>query len=228
MRTRIGIAALACAAACALAGCQPDGTDSRGPAVEAPSTEATGGAAGGTTGGAAGGTAGAVTGSTGSGTAEPVVVPDFVGMGLQSAQDAARAKGFHHLKSHDSSGRARLQAFDRHWKVCGQNVKAGTAVPVGTTLDFGTVKVAEECPAADEKEPKVTGGKMPDLNGASVKAARAALDPSTSLRVTDADGGRMVLLESNWRVCTQDPAPGVSLRGQPVLLTAVKYGENCP
>ncbi|MFJ2439428.1 PASTA domain-containing protein [Streptomyces sp. NPDC087658] len=214
MKTGIGIAVLVCAAGLTLAGCNPQVVDdSKGAAVEAPSVEATSPAPG----------------ATESEEAKSAVLPDFVGMGLQSAQDAAQAKGFHSLKSHDSTGRARLQAFDRNWKVCGQNVRAGTTVPVDTTLDFGTVKLAEDCPAADEKEPEAEGGKMPDLGGTSVKAARGALGPSTSITVTDASAdSRMVLMESNWQVCTQDPAPGKALNGQPVELTAVKFEESCP
>ncbi|MEV5428197.1 hypothetical protein [Streptomyces sp. NPDC052701] len=93
-------------------------------------------------------------------------VPDFVGMGLQSAQDKAQKAGFHGLASHDALGRDRMQAFDRNWKVCSQNVKAGTATSTDTTLDFGTVKLAEDCPAKEEKPPTAKGGSGP-ANGAS-------------------------------------------------------------
>src|SRR5690348_5328590 len=41
--------------------------------------------------------------------AAPRKVPDLVGKGLQTAQDAAEAAGFHRLTSHDSAGRARHQ-----------------------------------------------------------------------------------------------------------------------
>lgn len=159
----------------------------------------------------------------------PTAVPDFIGMGLQSAQDAAQAKGFYILTSHDSSGRERLQALDRNWKVCSQNHKAGKVLPLNTELDFGTVKVEENCPAKDAKAPEAAGDTMPKLTGKSVNAARDTLDPGTSIRVTDASpDDRMVLLESNWKVCTQSPAPGTALKGQPVTFTAVKYEESCP
>ncbi|MEW2258278.1 hypothetical protein [Streptomyces sp. NPDC047869] len=70
---------------------------------------------------------------------------------------------------------------------------------------------------------------MPNFHGKSVKAARQALDSSTSITVTDATGAsRWVLMESNWQVCTQKPAAGVRLNGQPVSLDAVKFGEDCP
>ncbi|MFF7530108.1 PASTA domain-containing protein [Streptomyces bobili] len=155
-------------------------------------------------------------------------VPDFVGMGLQAAQDKAQETGFYGLTSHDSLGRDRMQAFDRNWKVCSQNVKAGTSASTGTTLDFGSVKLDETCPDKEQAAPTAAGGKMPDFRGRSVKAARAALDSGTSITVNDASAeDRWVLMESNWKVCAQNPAAGTALKGQPVTFTAVKFGENC-
>ncbi|MFI6730493.1 hypothetical protein [Streptomyces atratus] len=126
------------------------------------------------------------------------------------------------------AGRDRMQAFDRNWKVCSQNYAPGKTIPVDTKLDFGAVKLEEDCPAKDQKESEVEGGKMPNLAGKSVKTARGTLDSGTSITVTDATGDRMVLLESNWKVCTQSPSPGAALTGQPVEFTAVKYDETCP
>jgi beta-lactam-binding protein with PASTA domain len=158
--------------------------------------------------------------------AERKTVPNFVGMGLQSAQDAAQEQGFYSLKSHDALGRDRTQILDRDWRVCSQNVKAGTSQSTDTTLDFGAVKLAEKCPAKDEAAPSAAGGKMPDFRGKSVKAA---LDSSTSFTVKDASGaGRWVLVESNWKVCAQSPAAGTALKGQSVTLNAVKFEETCP
>lgn len=156
-------------------------------------------------------------------------VPNFVGMGLQSAQDTAQKAGFYSLTSHDSDGRARMQVFDRDWKVCSQNIKAGTVTATTAELDFGTVKLTETCPAKDQTPPSAAGGKMPDFHGKSVKAARDALDSGTSITVNDATGAsRWVVVESNWQVCSQKPAAGTKLNGQPVTLNAVKYGESCP
>lgn len=156
-------------------------------------------------------------------------MPNFVGMGLQSAQDKAQELGFYGLDSHDALGRDRMQAFDRNWKVCSQNVKAGTSASTDTRLDFGAVKLEEDCPAKDEKPPSAEGGKMPDFKGKSVKAARGTLDSGMSITVNDASADdRMVLMESNWQVCSQNPAPGTALNGQPVEFSAVKFGESCP
>lgn len=161
--------------------------------------------------------------------AEKKTVPDFVGMGLQSAQDTAQKQDFYHLTSHDSLGRARMQILDRDWKVCSQNVKAGTTTATNTKLDFGAVKLDETCPAHDQAAPSAAGGTMPNFHGKSVKAARQALDSSTSITVNDGTGAsRFVLLESNWQVCSQAPAAGAKLHGQPVTLEAVKFGESCP
>ncbi|MCW5253153.1 hypothetical protein [Streptomyces sp. SHP 1-2] len=160
---------------------------------------------------------------------EDLTVPDVVGMGLQSAQDRAQETGFLALGSHDALGRGRMQAFDRNWKVCNQTPAAGTRAPSDTRLDFGAVKLREECPAKEERAPSTDDGRMPDFRGKSVKAARHALGSSASLTVDDAsERGRMVLVESNWRVCAQSPAAGVAANGQPVALTAVKFGESCP
>lgn len=158
-----------------------------------------------------------------------VTLPNFVGMGLQSAQDTAQAAGFYALTSHDALGRDRLQALDRNWQVCSQNYAPGKTIPTDTTLDFGAVKLDEQCPSKDKPAPSAAGATMPDFGGDSVKAARAALDSSTSITVEDASGqDRMVLMESNWQVCTQNPSPGKALTGQPVEFTAVKFGETCP
>ncbi|MBK3559879.1 hypothetical protein JHN55_25815 [Streptomyces sp. MBT56] len=211
MNIRTLTIALACAATVALVGCDPAATEPTPdtPAATEPATKAPAPSA------------------TEEEPAEKKAVPDFVGMGLQSAQDAAQAEGFYSLKSHDSAGRDRMQAFDRNWKVCSQNMAPGKVIPTDTTLDFGAVKLEETCPADDKQAPEAAGGKMPDLVGESVKAARGALDSGTSITVTDAAEDRMVLMESNWKVCTQSLAPGAALNGQPVEFTAVKFEESC-
>ncbi|MFD9213212.1 hypothetical protein ACFVY9_08870 [Streptomyces sp. NPDC059544] len=166
------------------------------------------------------------TATSGAGAAQ---LPDLVGMGLQSAQDRAQSLGFHALTSHDALGRGRNQVLDRNWKVCSQKPRPGDH-PTGTRIDLGAVKLEETCPARDEGgTPTTAGATMPDFRGKSVRVARRSLDTSTGLRAEDASPeGRIVLVESNWRVCTQDPAPGAPLNGRPVMLTAVKFDESCP
>lgn len=156
-------------------------------------------------------------------------VPALVGKGLQSAQDAAQAAGFYNLTSHDSAGRDRMQILDRDWKVCSQTPKAGTTAPTSVKIDLGAVKVNETCPATDQKPPAKAGKTMPNFVGKGLNTATEALPSDTSITPTDASGqDRMILIESNWQVCTQSPAPGAPLTGQPVTFGAVKFGESCP
>ncbi|MDR3080463.1 MAG: PASTA domain-containing protein [Streptomyces sp.] len=212
MRTRIiSIAALCVLSVSSLAACGPSDSGPSKPSGQSTSTSA------------------APSSATTAPGGEEKTVPDFVGMGLQSAQDKAQAAGFFSLTSHDALGRDRMQVLDRDWKVCSQSVPAGKRASTTTELDFGAVKLDETCPSKDESAPPAAGRKMPDFKGKSVKAARGALDSGTSITVKDASGeDRFVLVESNWQVCSQTPAAGATLSGQPVELKAVKFGESCP
>ncbi|MER6445987.1 hypothetical protein DEJ51_31350 [Streptomyces venezuelae] len=163
-----------------------------------------------------------------SATKKTATLPHLVGKGLQSAQDEAQAAGFYSLKSHDALGRDRLQALDRNWKVCSQTPAAGAGIDTGTAIDFGAVKLEETCPAADAPAPKPAGDTMPDFVGQGMKAVRGALPSNASITVKDALQGRMVLQESNWKVCAQDPKAGTALSGQPVSFTVAKTEESCP
>ncbi|MFD7690090.1 hypothetical protein [Streptomyces sp. NPDC059781] len=161
-------------------------------------------------------------------TESTATLPDMAGKGLQSAQDEAQAAGFYLLTSHDALGRGRNQLLDRNWKVCAQTPAPGEH-ETDTEVDFSTVKLEESCPASgDQAEPEEAGSTMPDFAGKSVKVARQALDSSTSITVDDVSGqDRMVLMESNWQVCSTDPTAGAQLDGQPVTIGAVKFGESC-
>ncbi|MFJ3728715.1 hypothetical protein ACIPYQ_39965 [Streptomyces sp. NPDC090045] len=206
-------AALAATAATllALTACNPQTTDTNKPA--APSTPVP---------------AAPAPASSAPTAAKTATLPNFVDKGLQTAQDEAQAAGFAILKSHDALGRDRLQALDRNWKVCSQTPTAGANVDTGTTVDFGAVKLEESCPAADAPAPKPAGSTMPDFAGQGMKAVRGALPSNASITVKDALQSRMVLQESNWKVCSQDPKPGTALTGQPVSFKVVKTEESCP
>ncbi|MEU3777560.1 PASTA domain-containing protein [Streptomyces sp. NPDC032472] len=172
--------------------------------------------------------------STGSAAGKPggakqAALPNLVGMGLQAAQDAAQAAGFFSLTSHDALGRGRAQVLDRGWKVCSQTPGPGGGVDTTTKIDLGAVKLEEECPAKESAPPSApAGGTMPNFIGKSMKVARQALPGNTSITVKDALQDRMVLQESNWRVCTQNPPTGTPLTGQPVAFHVVKFEETCP
>ena len=160
-------------------------------------------------------------------------VADFVGKGLQTAQDDAQAAGFSNLTSHDATGRARHQILDRDWKVCFQTPAAGTTASSGSRLDFGVVKLDETCPATDQgtqSPAAVTEGQaMPNFIGKSLNVAVGSLPSSTSITTKDISGqDRLIIVQSNWKVCSQDPASGAQFNGQPVTFGVVKFGEPCP
>jgi hypothetical protein len=160
----------------------------------------------------------------------PAALPDLTGKGLQYAQDAAQASGFRTLTSHDALGRGRHQILDRDWRVCSQLPPAGQ-LSTSTPIDFGAVKTDETCPATDNPRPS-TGSAgaevMPKVVGLSGAAAQAALGGNASVTLSDATGaGRVVVVPSNWRVCSQSPAPGTPYAGVPVALKVVKYRETC-
>ena len=161
-------------------------------------------------------------------TPAPKQLPSLVGMGLQSAQDAAQQAGFFNLASHDSLGRTRTQILDRNWKVCFQTPAPGL-VATDQKIDLGAVKLEEECPAKEAGPAPKADVTMPDFAGKALSVARQALDLGTSILTKDVSGmGRIILLESNWKVCRQSPSPGTKLAGQPVTLSAVKFEEPCP
>lgn len=160
---------------------------------------------------------------------EEAALSNLVGKGLQTAQDEAQAAGFTNLISHDALGRGRDQLIDRNWQVCQQEPAAGT-LPSDSRIDFATVKLDEECPEdGKSKQPPKVDTKMVDFTGKSLKAARAALPSNASIDTEDVSGeDRAILVESNWQVCGQEPPAGEKYEGQPVRLSAVKFGESCP
>ncbi|WP_092654378.1 PASTA domain-containing protein [Actinopolymorpha singaporensis] len=149
-------------------------------------------------------------------------------MGLQSAQEAARGAGFTDLTSHHALGRGRRQILGRSWRVCTQSPARGRWAK-NSPIDLGAVRLEEHCPADDQgRRPMRVSTTMADFRGRSLAVARAALPEDTSIEEVDGTGGgRAALLESNWRICTQSPAPGTRLHGQPVSFTVVKFTEGC-
>ena len=75
-------------------------------------------------------------------------MPDLVGQNLQDAQDELQSVSGNPLfysASHDLAG-SRNQVLDSNWKVCTQNIPAGSTFTDDTTVDFGVVKLDEICP----------------------------------------------------------------------------------
>ncbi|MFD5329126.1 hypothetical protein [Streptomyces sp. NPDC127092] len=86
---------------------------------------------------------------------------------------------------------------------------------------------ATTAPGTPTAPVRVEDGFMPDLRGGSVAGAYGQL--SGSMRFEDASGqGRTVPTTSeDWKVCTQDPAPGARVEGRTMVIGAVKQDENC-
>jgi hypothetical protein len=75
------------------------------------------------------------------------VMPDLVGVDLQTAQNTVQDNGVFFSVSHDLLG-SRSQMLDSNWIVCTQSIPAGERVTgdVEGQIDFGAVKREESCP----------------------------------------------------------------------------------
>jgi hypothetical protein len=75
-------------------------------------------------------------------------MPNLVGSNLQDAQDTIQRLtdfGIAVTTSHDATGAGRQQVLDRNWKVCSQSVAPGETITSNTSIDFGAVKLEEDC-----------------------------------------------------------------------------------
>lgn len=75
-------------------------------------------------------------------------MPNEVGKVLQDAQDDIQAISGNPLfftRSTDATGAGRHQILDRDWKICAQNVPAGTSVGADADIVFSVVKLSESC-----------------------------------------------------------------------------------
>ena len=157
-------------------------------------------------------------------------LPDGVGKVLSVAFDAAQKAGLTDLTTHDASGRMRAQVLYTDWKVCFMTPRPGT-VPSSSRVDFGVVKLDENCPASDQGLVTATAGAtMPDLRGRSARYADDVLGNRAGISFKTRSGGNaLVLVDSNWQVCDQTPKPGQPYGGVPVTLVVVKYSDGgCP
>ncbi|WP_235732774.1 hypothetical protein [Mycolicibacterium septicum] len=82
--------------------------------------------------------------------AEPSwTMPNLIGMDLQGAQDAIQSLTRGEVwfsSSTDLTGKGRAQISDRNWQVCSSTPAPGAKFTVSTEIDFGVVRVSEECP----------------------------------------------------------------------------------
>ena len=75
-------------------------------------------------------------------------MPNLVESNLQDAQNAIQTLtdfGIAVTTSHDETGAGREQVLDRNWKVCSQNIAHGKTITTSTKIEFGAVKLEEDC-----------------------------------------------------------------------------------
>lgn len=91
--------------------------------------------------------------------------------------------------------------------------------------------LAQESPATEPTETAALTFTMPDLVGQNLQDAQDSLQAlgSYAMDQTDASGqGRSQIDDSNWQVCTQEPAAGTEVPVEAtVTLGSVKNDESC-
>ena len=112
-----------------------------------------------------------------------------------------------------------------------QPATSEAAAPEPAAVEPATVEPATTeaaAPVTPDVEELFT---MPDTVGQNLQYAQDSLQALGSYLMdqTDASGlGRMQINDSNWVVCSQDPAPGsIVAISTVVALAAVKIGEAC-
>jgi hypothetical protein len=187
-----------------------------------------------------------------------VMMPDVVCLDLQTAQDTIQEAGVFFSRSHDATGRDRMQLLDSNWQVVAQTPAPGT--PIGeleAVLDvvkYGEPSPVDACgaqdgeasggddqavvdqpddtkPAADEPASEEGQAIMPDVVCLDLQTAQDTIQEAGVFfsRSHDATGrDRMQLLDSNWQVVAQTPAPGTPIGELDAVLDVVKYGEPSP
>ncbi|MHC9290822.1 hypothetical protein ACRCUN_00040 [Mycobacterium sp. LTG2003] len=76
-------------------------------------------------------------------------MPNLIGKDLQGAQDGIQSLTGGEVwfsSSTDLTGQGRAQISDRNWQVCSSTPPPGATFTVSTEIDFGVVRVSEDCP----------------------------------------------------------------------------------
>ena len=162
-------------------------------------------------------------------------VPDVVGRSLDVARRFIENAGY---EVEVIGGGLFGVVVESNWTVCSQRPTAGTSSddPVVVTVDRVCPGAAsgETGSGATETGSVPDGGTfvMPELVGMNLQDAQDRLQSLGSyvLDQEDASGlGRIQILDSNWVVCRQSPAPGTDVGlDEVVTLWSVKIDETCP
>lgn len=105
-----------------------------------------------------------------------------------------------------------------------------------TNQDTSAPETETDTPASDagtpeaEAEAEAETAALPDLVGQDLQAAQDEAQAAGFYVLDDQDASgqnRLQVLDRNWTVCSQDPAPGTHPTDTPVTLFAVKDSETC-
>lgn len=106
---------------------------------------------------------------------------------------------------------------------------SGCQQPGGIT--GGTLPTATDAAPAPDGAERAEIGMLPDLVGRGLQNAQDAAQDAGFFALTSHDAlgrGRHQLLDREWKVCFQDPAPGAAQTDVTVDLGAVQLDESCP
>jgi PASTA domain len=114
-----------------------------------------------------------------------------------------------------------------------QSTVTATATATTTVTPTPTSAVATSAaaqPSAAAAAPEVF--KMPKLVGENLQLAQDKLQKLGSFVLDQQDAAgldRIQVVDSNWQVCSQKPAPGKTVSADTlVVLASVKLSEDCP
>ncbi|WP_306963818.1 PASTA domain-containing protein [Streptomyces afghaniensis] len=130
-----------------------------------------------------------------------------------------------------SAGLASLALCFAGATACGNGESPSeTPTPTSTTE---TVTETTEAPRETETttETAAEQGNLPDLTGKSLQEAQDTAQANGFYVLTsdDATGrNRLQVLDRNWTVCSQTPAPGQHPTDVTVNFSVVRLGESCP
>lgn len=169
----------------------------------------------------------------------PAVMPDVVGQGLDVAYTQLDSAGVNKADVEIVGGGTFGVIVESNWVVCFQTPSAGGTVEnvelvvarecanlaepdTGSATDTGT-GVTPDAPSDSFVMPSVVGMVLQDAQDLLQSNGSYLMDQ------VDATGlGRIQVLDSNWKVCSQSPAAGASVTAdQMVTLSAVKLDESC-
>ncbi|MBL3670625.1 hypothetical protein JL475_32590 [Streptomyces sp. M2CJ-2] len=106
--------------------------------------------------------------------------------------------------------------------------KPDTAVEDTSSQELQDTGAPDSDASADE--PEAEAATLPDFTGQELQAAQDAAQAAGFYMLTSSDAtgqGRMQVLDRNWTVCSQTPAPGEHPTDTTVNFDTVKIGESC-